>query len=265
MLRDDRAGGCLERRDEYGGGQLDHPHARHFGTHTSLGPPVESTLPLIQATIRMDGDDLVLNGVKWWTSGAAHPNCRICIFMGRVDTGDGEAANQALPRHKRHSMVLVPMDTTGVKVVRPLRALGFDDAPHGHCETHFDDVRVPKANLILGSGRGFEIAQARLGPGRIHHCMRLIGHAERSLELARARADERVAFGKKLSEQGVVMQQIAQSRIEIEQVRSAPPLRSAEPRKARSASSECAWSQPPFLRATSAGTSADSGHCRQDR
>ena len=165
------------------------------------------------ATVAHDGDELVLTGKKWWISGAADPRCGVCIFMGRDLSCDGAA------RHAQHSMVIVPMDAPGLKVVRPLRVLGFDDAPHGHCEVDFDGVRVPKESMILGAGRGFEIAQARLGPGRIHHCMRLIGHAERSLALACARASERVAFGKPLAQQGVVQQQIARSRIEIEQAR----------------------------------------------
>ena len=164
------------------------------------------------ATVAHDGDELVLTGKKWWISGAADPRCGVCIFMGRDLSCDGAA------RHAQHSMVIVPMDAPGLKVVRPLRVLGFDDAPHGHCEVDFDGVRVPKESMILGAGRGFEIAQAR-GPGRIHHCMRLIGHAERSLALACARASERVAFGKPLAQQGVVQQQIARSRIEIEQAR----------------------------------------------
>ena len=165
------------------------------------------------ATVAHDGDELVLTGKKWWISGAADPRCGVCIFMGRDLSCDGAA------RHAQHSMVIVPMNAPGLKVVRPLRVLGFDDAPHGHCEVDFDGVRVPKESMILGAGRGFEIAQARLGPGRIHHCMRLIGHAERSLALACARASERVAFGKPLAQQGVVQQQIARSRIEIEQAR----------------------------------------------
>jgi len=173
----------------------------------------------MQATVLADGDELVLNGVKWWTSNAGHPNCNIGIFMGRVQTGHGKDADEALPRHRRHSMVLVPMDTPGVTVLRPLRTMGYDDAPHGHCEVAFENVRVPADHIVLGSGRGFEIAQARLGPGRVHHCMRLIGMAERCLDLACARADHRAPFGKPLSSQGVVMQQIAQSRVQIEQAR----------------------------------------------
>jgi len=165
----------------------------------------------IEASIRRDGDDYVVNARKWWTSGAGDPRCKILIVMGKTDP---EAE-----RHKQQSMILVPMDTPGVTRVRPLTLYGYDDAPHGHYEMDFKDVRVPTSNLLLGEGRGFEIAQGRLGPGRIHHCMRLIGLAERSLELMCARARERVAFGKPLAEQGVVRADIANSRMEIDQAR----------------------------------------------
>lgn len=165
----------------------------------------------IEASIVRDGNDYVINGRKWWTSGAMDPRCRILIFMGKTDP--------RAERHQQQSMILVPMATPGVEIVRPLTVYGYDDAPHGHAEMRFQDVRVPDANLLLGEGRGFEIAQGRLGPGRIHHCMRLIGMAERALESLCARADERVAFGRPLAAQGVVREAIADSRIDIEQAR----------------------------------------------
>jgi acyl-CoA dehydrogenase len=165
----------------------------------------------IQTAIVRDGGDYVVNGRKWWTSGAMDPRCRIAIVMGITDP-EG-------PRHKRHTMILVPMDAPSVTVVRPLTVFGYDDAPHGHAEVTFDDVRVSAANVLLGEGRGFEIAQGRLGPGRIHHCMRLIGAAERALETMCRRAVSRTAFGKAISEQGVTRHWIAESRMEIDQAR----------------------------------------------
>jgi acyl-CoA dehydrogenase len=165
----------------------------------------------IQSSIVNDGADYVINGRKWWTSGAADPRCEILIFMGKTHP---EAA-----RHSQQSMILVPMNTPGITTLRKLTVYGYDHAPHGHCEIRFDDVRVPQENILLGPGRGFEIAQGRLGPGRIHHCMRLIGLAERALELLCKRAQTRVAFGKKLSEQGVTLERIADSRILIDQAR----------------------------------------------
>ncbi|XP_020612985.1 acyl-CoA dehydrogenase family member 11-like isoform X2 [Orbicella faveolata] len=166
----------------------------------------------MECEIRRDGNEVVINGRKWWSSGAGDPRCKIAIVMGCSTAQD-------MPKHKRHSMVLVPLDAPGITKVRPLTVFGYNDAPHGHLELEFKDVRVPASNVILGEGRGFEIAQGRLGPGRIHHCMRLIGLAERSLELMIQRSLDRVAFGKRLAEKGMVQQQIALSRIEIEQAR----------------------------------------------
>jgi alkylation response protein AidB-like acyl-CoA dehydrogenase len=165
----------------------------------------------IASGIVRDGDEYVINGRKWWSSGAGDPRCKIAIFMGKSDP--------SAPPHKQQSMILVPLDTPGVKIVRMLTVFGYDHAPHGHAEIHFEKVRVPATNMLLGEGRGFEIAQGRLGPGRIHHCMRCIGLAERALETMCKRVQMRVAFGKALAEQGTIRAGIAESRMEIEQAR----------------------------------------------
>ena len=165
----------------------------------------------IESSITRDGDDYVINGRKWWTSGIMDPRCEVLIFMGKTDP--------SAPLHQQQSMILIPRDAHGITIERFLPVFGYDDAPHGHGVVNFENVRVPTSNILLGEGRGFEIAQARLGPGRIHHCMRSIGAAERALEALCARADDRVAFGSTLADKGVVQEQIAKSRIEIEQAR----------------------------------------------
>jgi len=165
----------------------------------------------IQCSIKRDGDHYVINGRKWWSSGAGDPRCAVYIVMGKTDPD--------APRHSQQSMIVVPAKTPGIEILRPLTVFGYDDAPHGHMEIVLKNVRVPAANLMLGEGRGFEIAQGRLGPGRIHHCMRTIGSAERALELMCKRLNSRVAFGKPISSQGVWHERIAESRIMIEQAR----------------------------------------------
>lgn len=165
----------------------------------------------IEADIRRDGDDYVINGRKWWTSGAGDPRCAVYIFMGKTDA--------SAPKHSQQSMILVPADAPGVKVLRPLQVFGYDDAPHGHMEVDFTNVRVPASSILLGEGRGFEIAQGRLGPGRIHHCMRLIGLAERALKLMCQRAASRTAFGRTIAQQTVTQERIAEARCMIDQAR----------------------------------------------
>lgn len=165
----------------------------------------------IQSSIQRVGNEYIVNGHKWWTSGAMDPRCKMCIFMGKTDT--------SAPTHKQQSMIIVPMDAPGVTIVRPLYVLGGDDAPHGHAEVKFENVRVPLDNILVGEGAGFLIAQGRLGPGRIHHCMRLIGQAERAIQLMVERSQQRVTFGKPLSERSNIQIDIAKSRVEVEQCR----------------------------------------------
>jgi acyl-CoA dehydrogenase len=165
----------------------------------------------IQSSIVREGDEYVINGRKWWSSGGGDPRCKISIFMGKTDP--------SAAKHKQQSMLLMPLDTPGIKIERMLRVFGYDHAPHGHAEMTFTNVRVPVSNILLGEGRGFEIAQGRLGPGRIHHCMRLMGQAERALEMMCRRVKSRVAFGRTIAEMGTIRADIAQSRMEIDQAR----------------------------------------------
>src|SRR6201994_3751831 len=165
----------------------------------------------VECRIESDGDDYVINGRKWWSSGMGDPRCKVIILMGKSDP--------SAPAYRQQSMIVVPRDTPGIKIVKMLHVFGYDDAPHGHAEVIYDNVRVPKSNILLGEGRGFEIAQGRLGPGRIHHCMRAIGVAERALEMAIKRAKSRVAFGQRISEMGSLREKIAWSRIQIDQAR----------------------------------------------
>jgi acyl-CoA dehydrogenase len=166
----------------------------------------------IECTITRDGDEYVINGRKWWSSGSGDPRCKLLIVMGKTDPNGPD-------KYRQQSMILVPADTKGVTIKRMLPVFGFDDAPHGHGDILFDNVRVPVENILLGEGRGFEIAQGRLGPGRIHHCMRAVGMAERALEMMCKRLVDRTAFGKPLADQGVMIERIANSRIQIDQVR----------------------------------------------
>jgi alkylation response protein AidB-like acyl-CoA dehydrogenase len=172
----------------------------------------DATNMVCKIELTPDGQHYIVNGRKWWSSGAGDPRCKIGIVMGVTP-------NAKKPRHQQHSMILVPMETPGVKILRPCTVFGYDDAPHGHMEVAFDDVKVPKSNMLLGEGRGFEISQGRLGPGRIHHCMRLIGVAERALELMTDRSFKRVTFGKPIYKNQSIQFDIADSRMEIEQAR----------------------------------------------
>ncbi|CAM9631440.1 unnamed protein product, partial [Heterosigma akashiwo] len=208
--------GTKHQQEQWLGGLLDGSTRSAF---LMTEPEVASSDALnISATIERVGDEYVLNGRKWWSSGAAHRDCKVGIFLGKM-TGEGWGKDSGRSAHSQHSMVIVPLDSPGFRVVRPLKVFGYDHAPHGHAEVELRGVRVPAANLLLGEGRGFEVAQGRLGPGRVHHCMRAIGMSERALAAAVARAARRRTFGRPLSHHGGVLRDVAEARMAIAQAR----------------------------------------------